>query len=219
MVDAVGGGAVGSIPAGGKSAPADGRGVGAVLFVSSAPVGSCQLDYDGDCNSLFNDSYPLDKYAYNGFNFGNGVVDDERLGLCHFYYFSNSPAINGDNSNAARSYLAMSQPIPYHDNIGPDCMFIFPGDSDPCNFGTNGILPNGGYNQNGLYWTEEEQGNTPNDRRGIGAVGPFTLNAGAVQELDFAYTTVFGNESQTQMQRKGAFIDQIRNFFKSNFTK
>ncbi len=165
-------------------------------------------DYDGDCNTLFNDSYPLDKYAYNGLNFGNGIVDDERLGLCRFSY-----RWIGD------AYNAMSQPLPYHTDLGPDCMFDFPGDSDPCNFGTNGILPYNGYNQNGLYWTEEEQGNTPNDRRALGSVGPFTLNAGAVQELDFAYTTVFSNESQTQMQRKGAFIDQIRDFFKSNFTK
>lgn len=176
-------------------------------------------DYDGDCNTLFNDSYPLDKYAYNGLNFGNGIVDDERLGLCHFCYFGSSPVPNVDPSNDVQSYLSMSMPFPYHNNIGPDCMFAFPGDSDPCNFGTNGIQPNGGYNQNGLYWTEEEQGDTPSDRRAFGSVGPFTLNAGAVQELDFAYTTVFSNETQTQMQRKGAFIDQIRDFFKSNFTK
>lgn len=164
-------------------------------------------DYEGDCNSLFNEAHPLDKYAYNGFNFGNGIVDDERLGLCHFSF------------GAVNEYDGMSSPMPYHMDLGPDCMFAFPGDSDPCNFGTNGILPNNGYNQNGLYWTEEEYGIQPNDRRGIGSVGPFTLNVGAVQELDFAYTTVFGNETQTQMQRKGDFIDQIKDFFKNNITK
>ena len=29
--------------------------------------------------------------------------------------------------------------------LGPECDFMFPFDSDPCNWGTGGIPPNGGF--------------------------------------------------------------------------
>ena len=74
------------------------------------------------------------------------------------------------------------------DVVGPECDFMYPGDSDPCNYGTNGVLPNGGYNVNGNYWTEETVGNSPQDRRGLGVVGPFTFEPGTMQPLDFAMT-------------------------------
>jgi hypothetical protein len=67
--------------------------------------------------------------------------------------------------------------------VGPVCEFMFPGDSDPCNWGTLFQPPNGGYNQNGKYWTEEESGNEPGDRRFMQSAGPFTLKPGAVNYI------------------------------------
>lgn len=98
------------------------------------------------------------------------------------------------------------------------CKYMFPGDSDPDNIGTNGIQPEG-YGTNGIYWTEEQCGNTPSDRRGLASVGPFNLNAGGTQELDYAMITVWKNESLSAMERKGEFIDHIRSLFNNGFAK
>jgi hypothetical protein len=64
---------------------------------------------------------------------------------------------------------------------------MWPGDSDPLNWGTDCVLPNGGYNQDGKWWTEEQEGSTGSDRRGLGSCGPFTFYPGQVQEVDIAY--------------------------------
>jgi hypothetical protein len=60
---------------------------------------------------------------------------------------------------------------------------MFPGDSDPCNWGTDGQPPEGGLNTNGNYWTEETVGNQPSDRRFMQSAGPFTLKPGAVNYI------------------------------------
>lgn len=137
----------------------------------------------------------------NGLNFGNGTADDERYGLTRFSYFNNGVVhVNTDPDTASEYYNLLkgiwrdSTQILYGGNghtqgnaVGPACKFVFPGDSDSCNWGTGGILPNGGYNQNGNFWTEKESMNQPGDRRGIGISGPFTFKPGDRQELDFAF--------------------------------
>jgi hypothetical protein len=67
--------------------------------------------------------------------------------------------------------------------VGPECDFMFPGDTDPCNWGTGGVPPNDGFNQDGKYWTEETQNNQPGDRRFMQSAGPFTLEPGAVNYI------------------------------------
>jgi hypothetical protein len=62
---------------------------------------------------------------------------------------------------------------------------MFPGDSDPWNWGTGGNTPGGGFNTNGKYWSEEQCGNAPNDRRFMQSAGPFTLEPGAVNYITF----------------------------------
>ncbi len=82
--------------------------------------------------------------------------------------------------------------------VGPECDFIFPGESDTCNWGTYGLPPNDGYNQNGKYWTEETgycgSPNDPGDRRGLGVTGPFTFEPGERQELELAFSVAQGDE-------------------------
>lgn len=189
--------------------------------------------YNGDCNALFNEAHPLDKYAYNGYNFGNGIADDERLGMCGFMYHNYSQAVNGDPDTAPEFYNYLrgiwknGAKMRYGGNafsgegvVGPECNFMFPGDTDPCNFGTEGMAPSGGYNTNGKYWTEEECGNTPDEGRlGLAMVGPFSFPAGSMQELDYAMITVWKNNTQSAMERKGAFIDHIRSLFNNGFAK
>ncbi len=140
--------------------------------------------------------------SINGVNFGNGIVDDERYGMRRFVYHNNcASGPTCDPDNAPETYLLL-QGI-WKDGIkmlyggtahpsgsgtvGPETDFMFPGDTDPCNWGTHGLPPNGGFTQNGLYWTEETgdggSPNPPGDRRFMQSAGPFTLKSGAVNYI------------------------------------
>ena len=136
--------------------------------------------------------------SINGVNFGNGIVDDERFGMRRFVYHDNSAAPNGDPNTAPQYYNMLrgiwkdGNKMKYGGNaysgsdvVGPECDFMFPGDTDPWNWGTGCQYPNGGYNQNGKYWTEETCNNSPNDRRFMQSAGPFTLKPGAVNYITF----------------------------------
>lgn len=154
----------------------------------------------GDCASLTNGpNFEIDQMAINGVNFGNGIVDDERFGMRRFVYHNNTssnpattdPGIAAEYYNFLRGIWKDNSPMYYggtaHQSdpaaVGPICEFMFPGDSDPCNWGTRFQPPNGGYNQNGKYWTEAESGNEPGDRRFMQSAGPFTLKPGAVNYI------------------------------------
>ena len=135
--------------------------------------------------------------SINGVNFGNGIVDDERYGMRRFVYHNNTgPAYSTDPSVAPEYYNFLrgiwkdNTKMKYGGNahvssgaVGPETDFMFPGDSDPWNWSTGGIPPNGGYNTNGKYWTEEEAGNQYGDRRFMQSAGPFTLRPGAVNYI------------------------------------
>ena len=136
--------------------------------------------------------------SINGVNFGNGIVDDERFGMRRFVYHNNSSDDNGDPQTAPQYYNYLrgiwknNKKMQYGGNayngsdvVGPECDFMFPGDSDPWNWGTHGFPPNGNYNTNGKYWTEEQCGNSPADRRFMQSAGPFTLQPGAVNYITF----------------------------------
>lgn len=103
--------------------------------------------------------------------------------------------------------------------VGPACHYMYPGDSDPDNVGTNGAAPNGGYNSNGVYWTEEHEGDMPGERKGVASIGPFSFPANSMKELDYAMTTVWGDGIQTARERMGAFIDHVSVFFDSYTNK
>jgi len=164
------------------------------------PDGFDNPKFTGDCNTISQgNNFVVDQMAINGVNFGNGIVDDERYGMRRFVYHNNTssnPATT--DPNIASEYYNFLRGI-WKDNslmyyggtahssdpaaVGPICEFMFPGDSDPCNWGTNFQPPNGGYNQNGKYWTEEISGNEPGDRRFMQSAGPFTLLPGAVNYI------------------------------------
>lgn len=148
-------------------------------------------------NDSLSGNFKVRAEAINGVNFGNGIVDDERYGMKRFVYHNNGGASYMTDPDVAAKYYNFLRGI-WNDNtqmyyggnahissgaLGPECDFMFPGDSDPCNWGTKGLPPNGGYNQDGLYWTEEIVGNNPSDRRFMQSAGPFTLKPGAVNYI------------------------------------
>ncbi|NPD46111.1 MULTISPECIES: T9SS type A sorting domain-containing protein [unclassified Lentimicrobium] len=135
--------------------------------------------------------------SINGVNFGNGIVDDERYGMRRFVYHNNGGAAYMSDPSSAPEYYNLLRGI-WKDNtqmmyggnahvssgaVGPETNFMFPGNSDPWNWGTGSLPPNGGYNQDGKYWTEEEAGNQPADRRFMQSAGPFVLESGAVNYI------------------------------------
>lgn len=166
-------------------------------------LGGPYLDEDGIDNPRFDsNSHQLCDFSINGMNFGDTIVDNERLGMTGFIYmhnygpfYSTEPQYPIDYYNYLKGYWRDESKLLYGGwnghittgSLGPECNFMFPGDSDTCNWGTDGIPPNGGYNQNGLYWTEEQVGNAPGDRRGLGISGPFTFEPGDVHEFDLAF--------------------------------
>ena len=173
--------------------------------------------YSGDCES---------SSAYFSVNFGNTIVDDERLGMTGFMYHNNGSGDNADPEEASHYYDFMrgiwkngirmrygGNAFAGGDVVGPECHYMFPGETDPCNYGTDGLLPNGGYNMDGKYWTEEEVGNAPSDRRGLASVGAFTFQSGAMQPLDFAMTTVWKTEDQTALERVEPSIKEVMDRF------
>ncbi len=132
--------------------------------------------------------------AINGIGYGDGVVDNERFGMRRFLYYSNTT--NGANPNQTDpikstdyyNYLQgkwkdgshfvyggnghFSDP---HANPTMPCDFMFPGDTDPLGWGTNGSPQ--------LPWTEQSAGNVPNDKRFVQSAGPFILTPGSVNNI------------------------------------
>jgi hypothetical protein len=130
-----------------------------------------------------------DQFAINGVNFGDGILDNERYGMRRFVYHNNDNTPRGDPT-VAFEYYYLLQGI-WRDGIkmkfggtgylvsgGTECDFMFPGDTDPCDWGTKGVDPNYSH-----LWTEEAEGNAPFDRRFMQSAGPFTLKAGAVNYI------------------------------------
>lgn len=164
------------------------------------------LDADGVDNPKYTyvyedgiavDSAQIVNESINGVNFGNGIVDDERYGMRRFVFHNNGGAAYMSDPSVAPEYYNLLRGI-WKDNTkmmyggnahissgaaGPATDFMFPGNSDPWNWSTGGLPPNGGYNVNGKYWTEEEAGNRPADRRFMQSAGPFVLEPGAVNYI------------------------------------
>ena len=66
---------------------------------------------------------------------------------------------------------------------GPECDFMFPGNSDTLNWGVGCEPPNGP-----VLWTETTAQNNPSDRRGVSSTGPITFKPGDKQDIDIAFS-------------------------------
>jgi hypothetical protein len=151
----------------------------------------------------------------NGTGFGDGVVDNERLGMTSFAEIDNS-------SSGAPDYMIQPGYAPGYyrylhyvwkgsDSIGH--RFMFPGGSDTLNWGT-GCVPS-----NLVNWTEATLGFFPHDLRGIGSSGPFTFQSGQEQDFDFAYTFArdyTGTYPGGSIGKLGDLTDTIRKYFLTN---
>lgn len=186
------------------------------------------LFYNYDYNSWFFHAGNAGNAAINGIGFGDGIADNERLGMTNFTYYDNSTnATNGEPTQASdyynymRGYWKNGQHIKYGGNgvssgvQNINCNFMFPGNTDPWHWGTEGVLPDMYVND----WVDMTAGNTPGDRRGIGASGPFTFVADSRQQLDVAYVTGFGaTDSWSSVEMLTSHSSSVRNQFMRDTT-
>lgn len=141
-------------------------------------------------------------------NYGNSIVDDERIGMSKFVYYNNDFSTTGNPGGATDFYNYLAgewidgTPITYGGTghlTGAVCDYMFPGDSDPTGFGTNGSPQ--------APWDEASVGNIPQDRRFLQSAGPFTLQPGAVNTITtglvWARATQGGNLASVTLM-KGA---------------
>lgn len=193
-------------------------------------IGGPIMDADGLDNPRFNgNGDQLCNESVNGINFGDTIIDNERLGMTRFICFSNFgvfPYMN-DPSDSPQYYSYLkgiwldSTRMIYGGNghlngggNGPECNFMFPGESDSLNWGVGCISPNGQ-----VDWTETTAGNYPGDRRGLGSSGPFTFQPGAVQELDLAFSFARDYTSKSalgSLAKLRIFSDTIQASFSTN---
>jgi hypothetical protein len=193
-------------------------------------LGGPYLDPDDEDNPRYDeDGLQICNESINGLNFGDTIIDNERFGMTKFVYFNSGGGSYYSDPQIAPEYYKFLKGIwkddismqyggnghPISGALGPDCSFMFPGDSDSCNWGTNGIPPNGGLNTPGNYWTEEAVGNAPNDRRGTGSSGPFTFVPGAKHELDvaFVFARDFDGTPWSSVELLKERFDYIRDLF------
>ena len=135
-----------------------------------------------------------DNEALNGIGYGDGVVDNERFGMRRFLYYSNTtnganpnqtdPTNASDYYNYLRGFWKDGSKFVYggsghisdpEADPNTPCEFMFPGNTDPLGWGTNGVPQ--------PVWTEQTANNTPNDRRFVQSAGPFVLKPGAVNNI------------------------------------
>lgn len=144
-----------------------------------------------DSDDLDNDVGIGENEALNGIGYGDSLVDNERFGMRRFVYFSrqgaqccNDPSTGTEYYNYLRSIWKDGVKMTYgatgHADGTIEADFMFPGTSDPLNWGTGGVDP-GFADPSG--WTEVTAGNSPADRRFIQSAGPFTLTPGAVNDI------------------------------------
>ena len=177
-------------------------------------LGGPYMDPDGEDNPAGGCDESI-----NGVGFGDGEPDNERYGMNNFIYFNNGGTAYANDPSTAVDYYNYLQGI-WLDNTamlyggnghvssgayGPDAKFMFPGTSDPCNWGTGGVLPNGA-----VDWTEVTAGNIPNDRRGLSSMGPFTLEPGGFHKVDMAFVSALGEDYLASIEVMQEYIDLIR---------
>lgn len=131
-----------------------------------------------------------------GIGYGDGIIDNERMGMRQFLYYNNfgggglpaqtDPQTGQDYYNYLRGFWKDGTEFVYGGTGHPassgaiplvNADYMFPGDSDPLGWGTNGAPQQ--------TWTEQTSGNVPYDRRFVQSAGPFILQPGAVNNITY----------------------------------
>jgi hypothetical protein len=134
-------------------------------------------------------------YKGLGTGYGDGIIDNERMGMRYFYYYNRagtgggihpnpSPILAHEFYNNMTGFHKNGQRLNYGGYGTPESFanpnvfadYYFPGNSDPLGWGVHGAGPQS-------PWNEFTLNNPPGDRRFVQSVGPFTLKPGGVNNL------------------------------------
>ena len=146
--------------------------------------------------------------VYNGIGIGysDGLIDNERFGMRRFTYYTNGAQFPYSDPNNANEFYNFMQGVwadgseMFYGGTGAvgtpgititPSDYLFPGDSDPLNWGTQGT-------DLGFDWSEIDtdgagNSNVAGDRRFVQSAGPFTLKPGAVNNITIGI--VYGRAS------------------------
>ncbi len=189
------------------------------------------MDPDGIDNPKYDSvGNPICDQSINGSNFGDGIIDNERLGLSRFVATCNVPNTYPPDSIANMNmaeilYAEMngdlnvyygSPGLQYDSLLSPKipAKYMFPGLSDSCYLGTGGIAFPGGQN-----WVDTTNYPTfHNDRRSYGFTGPFTFSPSESVELNIAMVTAFSDTGtvMTGIPELKQAIDSVRYYYFNN---
>lgn len=126
-------------------------------------------------------------YKGLGLGYGDDVIDNERMGMRRFTYYTGGGVTPQTDPNSAAQYYGFMEgfwgtsglPTTYGGtgiNGSVEADYMFPGDSDPLGWSTEGSIIDGD-------WSELSENNPVGDRRFVQSAGPFTLKPGAVNNL------------------------------------
>lgn len=129
----------------------------------------------------------------NGMGYGDGTIDNERLGMTSFVYYDpwgsaavSDPSTAVDYYNYLQATWKDGTQMVYGGNghlsdpnadPNTNANYMHPGLSDTYGYGTGGVVQGN--------WDEVTAGNPPSDRRGVASSGPVGLDAGGMVCLDY----------------------------------
>ena len=194
-----------------------------VYGINAAAIGIDLLEGPyADPDGLDNDA----NTTFNGSNYGNGITDDERLGMSYFMYWHNDFTVTGNPSTSTHFYNYLHSTwkdgavLTYGDDgrTGTQpCRYMFPGDSDPIGWGVGGT-PTSPKPQS--IWTEEGTPQFPiTEHRLTQSMGPFTFQPGAVQTITFAvvWAQASSGGPKASLQKMLNASDEVQKLFDACF--
>jgi hypothetical protein len=152
------------------------------------------------------------------------IVDEanETIGMTDFVSYSNdltpigNPQTSDNYYNYMQSLWLDGTPVTHGSNGyntgGPSSKYMYPGNTDHAyEYGTGGSCLFPGAAQPDWYET-----NTPGDRRGLGAAGPFTFYPGQEQCLDYAFVFARGASNTASVSLMQDHIDHVKALYNNN---
>lgn len=159
--------------------------------------------------------------SVNGFGYGDGIADNERLGLTNslFPFLGGGPTGTPNTPGEYYGYLQSVWKDGTHQTYGAnghlssavESDYSYPDDDDYLFAGTSGVDP-------GATWSELGEGNPIGDRRMYGSSGPFDFMNGDTLFYDVVYVTGVENVSFTSHEMLEMNTDSARAYFHSNLT-
>jgi hypothetical protein len=185
-------------------------------------LGGPRTNDDFADNELPDDQYSVETNSYGPFalGYGDGIFDNERLGLSYSMYYNNSSnPINGEPIAPLHYYNYLTgtwkngSTLMFGMNGTYTSNYFAPDVSDPLSLST-------GEDDQGL-WNETTDGNVGGDRRIVGSTGLFTLEPGEINVLDLAF--VYADTEQADDEPLADFFDnrlkEVKLYFNENLVE